>query len=157
MRFLRLLAVGLMAVLLTGCGITMPTDPYGSLEHATGGTLRVGISPNGNLTVADDGEYSGKEVELIRGFAESIDAEIEWTVGSEEALVRGLEKQQLDVVIAGMTDQTPWATRAALTRPYMKTTAKDGTVLEHVMLVPMGENALLSALEIYLDTQREDI
>ncbi|SEB47126.1 extracellular solute-binding protein, family 3 [Paramicrobacterium humi] len=154
------LLVGALALLvmltLSGCGITIPTDPNGSLDRASGGTLRVGISPNGDLAVVDDSGYSGKEVDIVRGFARSIDAEIDWTVGSEEALVRGLETQKLDVVIGGITDQTPWTDRVGLTRPYLQTTADDGASLSVVMLLPMGENALLSELETYLDSQRVD-
>lgn len=155
MRLLGPIIVVVLTVLLSGCGLAIPTDPYGSLDNARGDTLRVGISPNGELAVVNDSEYSGKEVELVRGFARSIDADIDWTVGSEEALVRGLETQQLDLVIAGITEDTPWAERAAITRPYMTSTADDGSTLNLVMLVPMGENALLSELERYLDSQRE--
>ncbi|WP_437583868.1 transporter substrate-binding domain-containing protein [Paramicrobacterium sp. CJ85] len=154
-RVVRAAATLIAVLALTACSLHMPTDPYGSLEHARGGTLRVGVSPNGDLAVVEENHVSGSEAELVKGYAKSIDAKIEWTVGSEEALVRGLETQQLDIVIAGITDTTPWAERAGMTRPYRSITADDGSTLNLVMLVPMGENALLSSLETYLDSQRE--
>jgi ABC-type amino acid transport substrate-binding protein len=145
----------LIALLLTSCGVTIPSDPNGTLDRVTGGELRVGLSPNGDLVRVDDGEYSGREVELVERFADSLDAEIEWTVGSEESLVRGLENSSLDLVIAGITDQSPWVDRAAPTRPYAETPDAWGVTHKLVMLVPMGENAFLSTLERFLDAAGE--
>jgi ABC-type amino acid transport substrate-binding protein len=142
-----------VALLLTACGLSIPTDPNGTLDRVTDGRLRVGISPNGELTTVDDGQYGGTEAELVKDFADSLNAQIEWTVGSEEALVRGLEHNSLDLVIAGITDQSPWAERAAPTRPYAEAPDAWGTDHKLVMLVPMGENAFLSELERFLDEQ----
>ena len=112
-------ALSLIVVLtLSGCGVSMPTDPNGTLDRVTDGQLRVGISPNGELTTVDDGQYGGSEAELVKRFADTLGAQIEWTAGSEEPLVRGFEHDSLDLVIAGITDQSPWVDRAAPTRPY---------------------------------------
>jgi ABC-type amino acid transport substrate-binding protein len=152
---MRLAGIAALVLALSGCGLTIPVDPDGTLESVRGGTLHVGLSPNGELTAAeDDGTYSGSEVELIEGFAASLDASIDWTEGSEEALVRGLERGQIDVVIAGLTDATPWSDKAGVTRPYREVTASDGSRHKLVMLAPLGENAFLSELETYL-TQAE--
>jgi hypothetical protein len=124
----------LTAVMLlstTGCGLTMPTDPDGTLDSVRGEVLHVGISANGGLTVVDDeGDHTGSEVEAVEGFAEHLDARIDWTVGSEEA--------------------TPWAEHAGMTRPYTEVDGADGTTHKLVMLVPMGENAFLTELETFL-------
>jgi ABC-type amino acid transport substrate-binding protein len=144
----------LTAVMLlstTGCGLTMPTDPDGTLDSVRGEVLHVGISANGGLTVVDDeGDHTGSEVEAVEGFAEHLDARIDWTVGSEEALVRALERGDLDLVAAGLTDATPWAEHAGMTRPYTEVDGADGTTHKLVMLVPMGENAFLTELETFL-------
>jgi ABC-type amino acid transport substrate-binding protein len=149
-------AVGAVLLLLTsslalaGCGLSIPTDPSGTLTSVEGGTLRAGVSPDGEWVQVDGEEPQGSEPDAIRAFADSLDADVEWTVGSEEALVRELENGGLDLIAGGITDQTPWTDKAGVTRPYAEATAKDGSTLKVVMLVPLGENAFLSRLETFL-------
>ncbi|HEX5857802.1 MAG TPA: hypothetical protein VFY91_06825, partial [Microbacterium sp.] len=100
----RLWALAASALLLTGCTASIPSDPQGTLERVTGGILNVGVAPNGDFTIVTGGAVSGSEAVLVEAFAESIDADIEWTPASEEALVRGLERGDLDLVIGGLTD-----------------------------------------------------
>lgn len=153
----RSLALLLIAVVLTasGCGLRIPTDPDGTLDDVSGGVLDVGVSPNGDLIRVDGDEPTGEEAETIRAFARSIDAEVSWTVGSEEALVRELENGELDLVAGGLTDQTPWTDSAGVTRPYTEVTASDGSIFHLVMLVPLGENAFLTRLETFLTERAE--
>lgn len=136
----------LMIVLaLTACGI--PRDPDGALDRITGGDLRVGASPHGDLVVVVDGDdVRGPLADLVRGFADDHDARVVWTVDSEERLVDDLESGALDLAIGGMTDATPWADRVSATRGY---TSIDGYPV--VILLPMGENGLQAALERHLD------
>ena len=135
---------------LSGCGLPVPRDPSGTLDSVRGGVLHAGISPNGDLVVVDGAEPAGREVDAIEAFAESLDAEVAWTIGSEESLVRGLEEDRLDLVAGGLTDETPWAQKAGVTRPYTEITEEDGTTRKLVMLAPIGENAFLSELEVFL-------
>ncbi|QEE61772.1 transporter substrate-binding domain-containing protein [Salinibacterium sp. dk2585] len=150
-------AVVIAALLgLTGCDMTVPTDPDGTLKGITNGVLRVGATPNDDrVTIDEDGEPSGNDVELVEDFADSLGAEIEWVVGSEESLVRDLETGRIDLVIGGITDTTPWSNKAAVTRPYLEVTEPDGTTLKLVMLAPIGENAFLTELETFL-TEHEN-
>ncbi|MFZ8756195.1 transporter substrate-binding domain-containing protein [Microbacterium sp. HMH0099] len=115
--------------------------------------MHAGVTPNGTFVRVDGGEPTGRDVEAIRAFADSLDAEVEWTVGAEEALVRGLENGDLDVVAGGLTDKTPWTNKAGMTRPYAEATLDDGRTAKLVMLVPIGENAFLSRLETFLDEE----
>ena len=146
---------GLVALLMvvicaaTGCSIHIPADPNGTLDRVTGGVLRVGASISGYLVTIRAGEPAGSEVDLIDGFATSRSSSVDWTVGSEETLVGMLESGDLDIVIGGMTGDTPWVERAGVTRGYPGIPGSDGRSL--VFLVPLGENRLLSALESYLD------
>src|SRR5918998_6285345 len=127
MRWRVTLLVTLMAALLAGCGLTIPTDPEDTLERVTGGTLRVGVSPNPPWTeVAQDVEPSGSEVGLVKEFAATLPAEVSWTVGGEEGLIKGLEEGQLDLVIGGLTADTPWEKHAAIPKPYAEGTGPDG-------------------------------
>lgn len=138
---------------LTGCSGGFPADPHGTLERAQGGTLRVGVADNPPWTDTDTDsgrDPSGVEVDLVERFAESIDAEIAWMEAGESALVRELEHGALDLVIGGILDETPWAERAAVTRHYTETTSERGERERRVMLVRMGENALLVHLERFL-------
>lgn len=139
-----------LALGLTGCATTFPADPEGTLDRVSGGTLRVGISPNGEWTqMTDDGEASGIEVDLVEEFADSIDADIAWVEGSEERLMTQLEEGSLDLVIGGLTDQSPWSDRSAITKPFTEVTTSTG-LEKHVMAAPMGENAFLLELERFL-------
>ena len=145
-----LVAIALVSTLaFAGCA-SYPADPDGTLDRVSGGTLRVGISANGDWTdVTDEGDPSGIEVTLIEDFAETIDAEVAWVEGGEEELLTRLEEGGLDVVIGGFTDQTPWSERAAITKPFTEVSTSRG-VEKHVMAAAMGENAFLLELERFL-------
>lgn len=146
------MVVGLaLAGALAGCGLTIPADPDGTLNTVTGGELRVGTSADGSLVDVDDGDPSGSVIDLVEGFADDIDAHIDWTVASEETLVTMLESGELDLVAGGITAETPWVDKVGVTRGYPGIDGADGREL--VMLVPLGENAFLSALERYLDRE----
>ena len=158
-RFVGAAAVGLAALLaLSGCGMQIPADPSGTLDAVRGGTLRVGVSPNEGFVASGipaDDDPMGPEVDLIEEFADSLDADVAWTVGSEEALVRQLERGKLDLVAGGLTDATPWVDSAGVTRPYTEVVDDDGTTLKIVMLTRLGENAFLSELETFLGDHAE--
>jgi hypothetical protein len=139
------------AASLTGCGLTVPTDPDGTLEEVAGGELRVGVTAEPGLVDTDTPTPSGAVPELVSGFAHSIDATPSWTVASEETLVGMLEHGDLDLVAGGFTDKTPWIDDAGITRGYAGIPGAGGRSI--VMLVPLGENAFLSKLERYLDQE----
>lgn len=142
----------LLTLVLTGCGLTVPTDPDGTLETIrSSGVLRAGASPSDDVLRLEDGEPAGPLADLVEGFARQEGATVDWAVGSEESLVDRLEAGDLDVVAGGMTDATPWVDRASVTRGYSAIPGADGR--SPVFLVPLGENALQSALEAYLDRE----
>lgn len=153
-RFAAALAATALALTAAGCGIRIPSDPDGTLDAVQGGVLHAGVSPNGEWVRVEGAGVSGTDVDRLRAFARSLDAEVEFTVGSEEALVRGLKDGDLDVVAAGITDTTPWKSDAGVSRPYAEATLADGTRASIVMLVPLGENAFLSRLETFLVEER---
>ena len=156
MRSLRALgAVAVAALALTGCGMQVPADPDGTLERVEGGVLRVGVTENVPwVEVPDSGEPTGSEPALIMQFAERLGADVEWTPGSEAALTQALEEGELDVVLGGFVEDTPWVEFGAATRPYTEATV-DGKTEKHVMLTPLGENAFLVALETFLDEEAD--
>lgn len=153
MRASRIVALGLMAAFAAaaaGCGVQMPADPHGTLQRVTGGTLRAGATELAPwVEVEADDRPTGVEPELITAFAEQLDADVEWTTGSEAHLLEALESGEIDVVVGGFLDDTPWTDRGAVTRPYTEQRTDRGTE-KHVMIVRMGENALLTELETFL-------
>ena len=161
-----LLLAALLA--LPGCGSTFPADPQGTLEKATGGTLRVGASINGDwvrISAPGGGELrsgdlqgsdvQGTEAELVKGFAAQLGADIEWVAGTEQVLTDELKHGGLDLVIGGLDDKTPWVTHAGLTRPYAESRDERGNLHKHIMLVPLGENAFLLELDKFLMAAKE--
>jgi len=146
---------GILAVivaLLCACGMTIPTDPDGTLERVSGGTLRVGVSVNEPWTSwpSERDEPGGVEPDLIREFAAHLDAQVTWQRGGEERLVGQLAENELDLVIGGLTSDSPWGDRAAITAIYARSVAPDGKEQAHVMATVMGENAFLVELEQFL-------
>ncbi len=156
MRRHMLVAVLLAGVMLVaGCG-TYPADPQGTLEKVRGGTLRVGASPNAEwVRISAQGSpgadaVQGSEAELVKRFAQTLGAEVEWTIGTEQVLAEELKHGGLDLVIGGLDDKTPWSTHAGLTLPYTESRDSRGSLHKHIMLVPMGENAFLLELDTFL-------
>lgn len=148
-RALALAAVALTA--LAGCGLTVPSDPEGTLDRVRGGELRVGATHHEPwVEIVSDDDPSGTEPEALEDFAERLDADIRWSTGNEESLVAALERGDLDVVVGGFTEATPWSERAATTVPYTEAAGPDGSPEKHVVLVRRGENRFLVALEEFL-------
>ena len=150
-RLLTAAATAVLAATLTGCGMSIPADPDGTLDRVSGGELRIGASPDPGLVDVGSSTPTGPLPDLAEQFAATLDAEPEWTVGSEETLVGMLEAGDLDLVIGGFTEKTPWIDKAGITRGYSGIEGADGRKI--VMLVPLGENAFLTDLERFLDKE----
>jgi polar amino acid transport system substrate-binding protein len=148
---LALLSITFVCLLAAGCGLTIPADPEKTLERVTGSTMRVGVSPNPPWTdISEAGEPSGSEVDLVREFAGTLQAQVEWVVGGEQPLIAALERGELELVIGGLTSDTPWTEKAAITKPYAETRDPEGKRKKLVMAAPMGENEFLLTLEKFL-------
>ncbi|MDP9997237.1 transporter substrate-binding domain-containing protein [Pseudarthrobacter sulfonivorans] len=168
-RWANVLAL-VTAVFLAGCG-TYPADPSGTLERVDGGTLRVGASENGDwvkFSAASGGgqatlpasprrdeDVQGTEAELVREFAARLGADIEWVSGTEHVLAEELKHRELDLVVGGLNDKTPWVQHGGLTRVYAESRDSRGALHKHVMLVPLGENAFLLELDRFLMEAKE--
>jgi polar amino acid transport system substrate-binding protein len=163
-------ALALIAIFgAAGCDLEIPRDPEGTLRRARGGTLRVGVAPAGEWVRvpaleasendertkdaevaerAEAGEPDGVEPELVRRLARELDAEIRWVRGSESELLGALERFEVDIVLAGLTRDSPWRQRVGLTRAYTKAGG------ERVIAVGPGENAFLLELERFLEREK---
>ncbi len=142
-RRYALLLLG-VALLPLGCD-SFPKDPRHTLDRVRNGTLRVGYSENRPWVTKSGTVPGGTEAELVKRFAQSLQAKIEWHNDTEQNLFERLEKNEIHLVIAGLTDETPWKDKIGMTRPYRKEGKK-----KHVMAVAPGENGFLVALETFL-------
>lgn len=134
-------------LVLTGCGVSIPSDPDGTLARAAGDELRIGLAIEPGLIDSGD-PPTGPLVDVAREYAASIDADAKWQIGSEEALVEMLEHQRIDIAFGHFSPQSPWSDRAALSRPFTLQERDGG---ELVALMPLGENALVSNFEHFID------
>ncbi len=129
-----------------------PKDPNNTLHKVTNGTLTVGYSENSPWVIKTEGEPQGREAELIKSFALGLHSKIIWHSGSEDVLFKKLENKEIDLIIAGLTEGTPWKTRmVGFTIPY--TTKKEEN---HVIAIQEGENAFLAKLEKFLVEKSRD-
>lgn len=146
-----MLLVFAMTMSLVGCGATIPTDPEGTLHTVTDGELRVGVSADEGLADVPAGMPTGPLIDLVDEFADSLDADVHWTIDGEETLVGMMEEGEIDLVVGGITAQTPWVDRVGVTRGYFGIEGAGDRAI--VMFVPLGENAFLSKLELFLDAE----
>lgn len=140
MKYYLLLFLGLISC------VQFPNDPQNTLDKATNGVLKVGFSENKPWVVKEADSANGIEPEMIRKFAQQINARIQWVNGSEQELFEKLEKRELDMVIAGLTDKTPWKNKKIGLTRYYHIKGKE----KHVMAVKQGENRFQVELEEYL-------
>jgi polar amino acid transport system substrate-binding protein len=141
--------LALSAVLVLGA-CQYPRDPEETLDRVSGGTMYVGVIEDPPWVVLEDGrEPRGVEPALVRGFAEQIDAEVEWVEGSQPELMDAMRGFQLDLIVGGLTRSSPYAKEVALTRPYVDTEIEFG--------VPPGEELPddLDEVEIWVEQSSE--
>ena len=96
------------------------------------------------------GDPAGIEPDLVRRFADGLQAQVTWQMGGEEMLIGELEHHRLDLVVGGLTADSPWTDKAAITKPYTEGPGPTGEPVGRVMAAPMGENAFLLKLEKFL-------
>ncbi len=126
----RLPGLLVFCLFAAACG-ALPSDPEGTLERVRGGTIRAGFTEHDPWTRLEGDTPAGVEVTLLEDLAREIDADIEWTDGSEAELMGALELGQLDVVVGGLAPDSPWSQYVAFTHPYFTS--------QVVVAVPAGD------------------
>lgn len=105
-------------LLLVGCG-DLPRDPQNSLQKIRQrGRLRVGLVEHDPWVVRTGGEPRGAEVLMVRQLAQDLGVQPEWHWGSEQQHMEALKQYELDLVIGGLSDSTPWSKEVGLTAPF---------------------------------------
>lgn len=125
----------------------LPRDTDGTIDRVKGGVLRVGVVDHPPWASTADHRVSGVEPSLVADLARDLHTHPEWHYGAESALLDSLHERKLDIVIGGLTAESPWKTEVAFTRPY-----EGGDEPRHVLAVAPGENAWLLRVERYLET-----
>ena len=120
----RPLVVALSVVIAGGVALSacqFPRDPDGTLDRASGGTIRVGVGQRMPWAGWDGDRPVGAEVDLVTAMARRLHARLEWARGSDEELLQALEKRALDVVAAGLEAKSPWGSTVSFTRSFLTT------------------------------------
>jgi polar amino acid transport system substrate-binding protein len=145
----RAVAVSL-GILLCGNGIgrSFPCDAQETLKRVQGGRIRVGVVENAPWAQKIGDEARGIEAALVRELAEELGAKPEWHWGGEQAHMEALGRFELDLVIGGLTNRTPWKKKVGLSMRYFE---------QHVLVTPPGENAWIKRLDEFLSSRQEAI
>ena len=101
---------------LTAACSNLPRDPKETLRTVQTRPMRVGLVEHAPWVIRTTGEPAGVEVDLVRQFAAALGTTPEWNWGGEQEQLEALEEYQLDLVIGGFTDRTPWRKYVGLTR-----------------------------------------
>src|SRR3982751_1530631 len=102
---IRLIATAI--VLLTSGCTSFPRDPNNTLRNAMGKTLRLGATENPPWIVRSGNDASGAEADLVNEFARELNATVDWHWEGESENLMALEHFQLDLVVGGLTNETP--------------------------------------------------
>lgn len=135
---------------LLGCDL--PRDPEQTLQQVQSGKLRVGVSHCPPWTDTSGEQPGGIEPELVEQLAEQLDAKVEWTVDGQDRVLESLGRYELDLVVCGLTDSSPWFDLVGATQAY----ATVGDV-KHIMAAPLGENRWLLQLDRFLQERKDTI
>lgn len=155
-RSARSISAALATFLVAACG--MPRDQEGAMRRiGTTHVLRVGASGNPPWVVVDQGRVSGIEPDIVRAFATTLGARVQWVVNGETPLLQALEKRQLDLVVGGVVTKSPWTKQVGTSLSYAQAGRQPGgqpVLVEgrqrHILLTAPGENQLLLRLDRFL-------
>jgi polar amino acid transport system substrate-binding protein len=145
----RLFLLALIALVSASCDF--PQDPRGTLEGVQNGRMRVGIVDNDPWTHMEDGYVSGVEVELLKDFAEELEAEISFLPGTTPELLEAARQGELDVLVGGFTSTSPGVSEgkeAGITGTYLTTRLVVGVPPgTHVFEDPSGQKVAVERID----------
>src|SRR5690348_9720680 len=152
---IRWIHAGLILFAVAGCDL--PRDSDGTLDRIRGGTMRVGFVVDTPWTTDSAGVVGGIEGGMVQSLARELGARASWKRGQQDYLLTALEPRDLDLVICGLTADSPCSKQVAFTRPYFTDTVRVGGSLkprDHVLAAAPGENAWLMRVEQMLSALR---
>ena len=101
--------------------IHFPKDAEKTLDKVSNGTIRVGFTDAEPWVYPSATGAQGIEADIVTNFANTLHAKIDWVQGTEEQLYNALKRGEINILIGGITDQTPWKEKIGLTKPYLET------------------------------------
>jgi polar amino acid transport system substrate-binding protein len=105
--------------MLGACEGTFPRDPEGtSARVQRSRVVRVGATEHPPWIVRHGQDVRGPEAELIRRFAHALDVRVDFRFGQQEALLTALANFELDLVVGGLSEDTHFAEKVGLSRPW---------------------------------------
>jgi polar amino acid transport system substrate-binding protein len=112
---------------LVAAACSLPHDSDGTLDHiARDHVVRVGVVENSPWVNDSNATVEGIEGMLASELARGLGARAVWVRGPESRLLAAVQHRELDLVIGGLTDDLPWTSVLALTRPYYTDTIEVG-------------------------------
>ncbi|HEX2717838.1 MAG TPA: ABC transporter substrate-binding protein [Gemmatimonadaceae bacterium] len=145
--------------LAVACGL--PRDSDGTLDRIRGGTMRVGFAVDTPWVTDSSGMAGGVEGRIVNGLARSLGARVTWTHGHESELLTALHDRELDLVVGGLSADSPWKKHVAFTKPYhvdsghvVRSLKAKRREEKHVLALPPGENGWLVYVERFLREER---
>lgn len=108
----------LAAILLICSCDRYPQDQRGTIEQVQGDILKVGVVENPPYIIFSNGALTGIEVELIRQFAGSLNARIDWVKGTEGNTMLLLENGQINLAAGGFPRLSPWKKHVYFANPH---------------------------------------
>ena len=119
------LMMGLGAILISTLAaflqhIHFPKDAEKTLDKVSNGTIRVGFTHAEPWVYPSATGAQGIEAAIVTSFAKTLNAKVDWVEGTEEQLYNALKRNEINILIGGITDQTPWKKKVGLTKPYIE-------------------------------------
>ena len=151
-------ALLLLLAVAAACGL--PRDPDGTLERVRGGTIRVGYVVDTPWVAAAAPGAGGIEGAIVAEIARGLGARVAWIHAAETPLLTALHDGDLDLVIAGLTKESPWKGKVSLTRPYYVDTVVvhgEHREIPHVLAVRAGENGWQVHVERVLESRKSEL
>jgi polar amino acid transport system substrate-binding protein len=127
-------------------GCSLPRDADGTLDRVKNGVIRIGVAPNGPWVGLSGGQLSGYEGTIAAELAKQLNASLQVHPGAESTLLEQLHERKLDLVIGGLTADSPWKQQVAMTTPYHR----DKGGKDHVLALAPGENKWLVRVDRYI-------
>jgi len=106
--------------------VQFPKDAEDSLEKVRNHTIRVGFTNAAPWVYPSATRAQGIEAAIVSDFAKTLHAKTDWVEGTEEQLYTALKKNEIDILIAGITAKTPWKEEVGVTKPYLETEIVNG-------------------------------
>lgn len=146
-----LFAIAGLLFVITSC-TEYPKDTYQTFEEVKNGTLLVGYTINPPWVFETENGLDGIEVHIIKDFAKTINANINWIKKNEQSLLDDLQHRNLHLVISGLTTTSPWRKRVGMTKSYIWHGSQ-----KYTLAVPPGEIRFLFEIEKFLDNYKKEI